>query len=421
MFRYPLHSVDRRAQRTLNLVLRMALLLLIHTQASVDALMTMSFYFLSLSYFVTITLLEPSISGTLIPGLMPKEFANIQVDRGAGASQGRTSWTSKPEVYDYISFVGFFLHYLDALRLPYHGEPTPTSPDAPLAPIPTGVELGNPSEEAQSELTLILSGYSYGSLITTQLPLIDEILKRFAHVNQGTSEAEIRLRASSLASQWNRDAQMHSEFRQERSLQSPSTHRTSPNPMALVMGGEESEPGTRRPSQESKRSIDLVRKSLDRSRTHFGRRVSGKATQCFEPTHHLAPISLRIPRIRYLLVSPLLPPVSSLATFFSHSHTISIKGPASPLASGDIDYKLVSHPTLAIYGEKDFFVSQHKLRTWAEAISKRPSSMFSFHAIADAGHFWHERSSEVAMRQFVRDWLENNGSNTLKSPIDRWR
>ena len=358
--------------------------------------------------------LGPLTSGTLIAELMPRVLADNVTDRGAGASRGRTSWTSKPEVYDYISFLGFFLHYLNTLRLPYHGEAAPNSPDAPLAPIPTGVELGNPSEEAQSEPTLILSGYSYGSLITTYLPPIDAILKRFAHVKQGTSEAEIRLRASSLASQWNQDAQLHSEFYQDRFLKAPSTHGTSPNSTPLAMGGEESEPGTRRPSQESRRSIDLVRKSLEHSRTHFGRRVSGKATQCLEPPHYLVPITLRVPRICYLLVSPLLPPVSSLATFFSHSHARLIKAPSSPLASGNIDHKLASHPTLAIYGDKDFFVSQHKLRKWADTISNRPSSMFSFHAIADAGHFWQETSSETAIRRFVRKWVEEISTKELK-------
>ena len=305
------------------------------------------------------------------------------------------------------------------MRLPYHGEAIPDSPDAPLAPIPTGVELGNPSEEAQSEVTLILTGYSYGSLITIHLPPIDAVLKRFAHVSQGTSEAEIRLRASSLASQWNRDAQMRNDFCQERFLTAPSTHRTSPNLTALAMGGEESEPGTRRPSSESKRSIDMVRKSIERSRTHFGRRVSGKSTQCLEPPHHLAPMTLRVPRICYLLVSPLLPPVSSLATFFSHSHARSTKGSASPLASGDIDHKLASHRTLAIYGDKDFFVSQHKLRTWAEAISQRPSSMFTFHEIAGAGHFWREGSSEAAIRRYIREWVEEPGTNIAESPSTR--
>lgn len=261
------------------------------------------------------------------------------------------------------------------------------------------------SSEVQPQLTLILSGYSYGSLITTYLPPIDTILERFARIKPGTSEAEIRLRASSLAGQWNREAQMHSDIQREKIFKAPSMLGTSPNPTALVMGGEESEPGTTRQSQESRRSKDLVRRSFERSRIRFGRRISAQITNPVEHTLHV----LLVPRVCYVLISPLLPPVSSLATFFSHvSLTKYTKSSVSAADDIDIDHKLASHPTLAIYGGKDLFVSQKKLRAWAEAIFKRPSSLFRFHEIAGAGHFWHQNSTEADMRRYVREWLERN-------------
>ena len=350
--------------------------------------------------------MEPSISGKSNDICYSQGPADTQIwTRGAGASKGRTSWTSKPETYDYISFVGFFFHYLHALRLPHRGEPTLSSLTAPLTPIPTGVTLERHSGEVQPHLTLILSGYSYGSLITTYLPPIETILERFAQVKPGTSEAEIRLRASSLASQWNQEAQMHIDMLNERGLKAPSMRRTSPNPTALAMGGEESEPGTRRLSQESRRSRDLVRKSFERSHIHFGRRISAEENKhSVESAHRVLPYTLVAPRICYLLISPLLPPVASLATFFTHaSHTRSTKSSIS--AAGDIDHRLASHPTLVIYGGRDFFISQKKLRAWAQPIFKRPSSLFRFHEIAGAGHFWHESSAEADMRRFVREWV----------------
>lgn len=42
-------------------------------------------------------------------------------------------------------------------------------------------------------MKLIIAGYSYGSLITTFLPPIEDILQRFARVNKGTAEAEVHI------------------------------------------------------------------------------------------------------------------------------------------------------------------------------------------------------------------------------------
>lgn len=91
-----------------------------------------------------------------------------------------------------------------------------------------------------------MGGYSYGSLITTRLPPIEAIIGRFACVSQGTAEAGIRLRASSLAVQWNRKAPMHGKAHQGRNLKSPSMDETYPTSTALAMGGAESDPSTRR-------------------------------------------------------------------------------------------------------------------------------------------------------------------------------
>ena len=322
--------------------------------------------------------------------------------RGAGCSGGRTSWTSKPEIYDYISFVGFFVHYLDALRLPELSEPVPIPADAPppLSPIRTGEPLTDALETPRGRMTLILGGYSYGSLITTHLPPYDAILERFAHVSQGSAEAEIRLRASSLAIQWNRDAQMHCELNRGRSLKAPSAHGSSPSSIALAMGGEESEPGARRSSRDSRRSLDVVRRSLERSHIHIGRRSSGEGVPTLvETAQPPSLVQLKSPRICFLLVSPLLPPISSLATFFSNSSR-------SRSIETDIDQTLSNHPTLAIYGNRDFFTSQKKLRVWALAVQQKPSSLFRFHEVPGVGHFWREDDAEEELRRHVRKWVE---------------
>ncbi|KAL8794377.1 MAG: hypothetical protein Q9195_003075 [Heterodermia aff. obscurata] len=298
-----------------------------------------------------------------------------------------------------MSFIGFLAHYLDALRLPEPSEPVPIAADAPLSPIRTGEPLSNPPGTPRDQMTLILGGYSYGSLITTHLPPYEAILERFAHVSQGTAEAEIRLRASSLAMQWNRDAQIHCEINRGRSLKAPSAGGSSPSSMALAMGGEECEPGVRRSSRDSRRSLDVVRRSLERSHIHIGRRISGDVPTLVETAQPLSPVQLKPPRICFLLVSPLLPPISSFATFFSHSSR-------SRSTETENDQTLADHPTLAIYGNRDFFTSQKKLRVWASALRQKPSSLFRFHEVPGAGHFWREFDAEEELRRHVRDWVE---------------
>lgn len=243
-----------------------------------------------------------------------------------------------------------------------------------------------------------------------QLPPIEVINERFAHVSQGTTEAEIRLRASSLAAQWNKGAQLYYEMHRGESLKTPNVHENCPSPRSLAMGGYESEPGSTRPSHESRRSLDAFRRSLERSHIHLGRRISGDVPNMAVTPPHLAPTQLVPPRICYLLVSPLLPPISKLAMLFS-THAKSDSG------GNEVNTKLTSHHTLAIYGDKDVFTSRKKLRVWAVTLWRRHSSLFRFHEVVGAGHFWHQHDDEAKMGRFVRDWIQDiNHSDPARCP-----
>ena len=288
------------------------------------------------------------------------------------------------------------MHYLEALRVPEPGGPTLDSPDVPLSPIRTGVPLEESIDRPQK--MLILGGYSYGSLIAMHLPPIAAVIERFANVSQGTAEAEIRLRASSLAMQWNKNLPKYAEIQRGRSLKAPNIGQSTPSSTSLVMGGDECEPGTRRASQDFNRSMDLVRRSFERSHIHLGRRVSGDVPQVVETLQPLSSGGLATPQICYLLISPLLPPISTIATFFYK--------PKSGSQKTDVNRSLATHPTMAIYGDKDFFTSQKKLRVWAEAIAREPHSLFQFHEIAGAGHFWHDGSVRLGMKRFVCEWVK---------------
>ena len=296
---------------------------------------------------------------------------------------------------------------MTALRIPGAAESMPNSPEASLQRIPTGAVLENTSSTNCIRTKLILGGYSYGSLIASHQPAIDVILQRFTEVQKGTAEAEIRLRAASLAAQWNQDAQFHHEIRRGRSLKAQGDRSLSASTLSVAVGGDESVPGSRRPSRESRGSLDVVRRSFERTRKSLGRRLSHECPLSFECEARLTSIAPRAPQVYYLLISPLLPPVSSFATMFSKLSTSrSHKGPLNePAPHGQYD-RLTSCGTLAIYGGKDFFTSQKKLRAWSEALRSKSNSRFDFHEVSIAGHFWREEGHEAELRRTIRDWLE---------------
>lgn len=319
--------------------------------------------------------------------------------RGAGSSKGRTSWQGKAETEDYSSFIGFFVHYIEKLtdcgsQTRLHGA---------LDSVPSSIPLGNepfsqPPSTIISGMKLIIGGYSYGSLITKLLPSTEDVLQRFAQVNEGTAEAEIRLRAISLAAQWNKDAVLYREAHQVRKTRSHEKLRVSAHAMALVMGGDESKLGSRRASHEGRKSLDAVRKSMERSRKKLLRQHSSEVSEHTLVVESLVPVDIPAPQTHYLLISLLQPPISMFATMFSS------------LRSGYLaqrEAKFLDHPTLLIYGDRDVFASQRKLRRWAESLKSKPDSTFQFFEVAGAGHFWREEGIGDQMRGYIRKWIQH--------------
>lgn len=331
----------------------------------------------------------------------------MRLIRGAESSKGRTSWSGKPELHDYISFVGFLTHYIIALRLPDAAGTVPNFPDEPLCRIATGAVLENTGNPSKRHLKLILGGYSYGSLIASHVPPVDEILKRFEDVQEGTAESEIKLRASGLAAQWNQDAQLYREIHRGRSITAHGDPSLTANSMSTIVGGEEGEPGSRRPSRESHRSMIVVRRSFERTRQDLGKHSSNERQVSIESEARLSSTPSQAPQVYHLLISPLLPPVSNLATMFTRLKASPFReGPLNDSSTYDATESLHSCEILAIYGSKDLFTSRKKLRAWSEALSARPNSRFHFHEVLNAGHFWREEGVVAEMRNTIREWLE---------------
>ena len=335
--------------------------------------------------------------------------------RGAGDSKGRTSWTARPELADYVSFAGCFIYYLDNLDppTPFHGlEHSRTQSDSTLSPIQSSINVPIDRFDAlDSSMILILGGYSYGSMMCTHLPNTETMVQRFANVTKGSAEAEIRLRALRLSTQWNKEAKSMNEARRGRSLHVLDSLQDSSH--SISIGGDESEPGTRRHSREFRRSLDHIRRSVDISRKRLGIRHQSSTDVTKSPAveERLVPKEMAIPTTYYLLISPLLPPVSMFATMFSklgpHGLDHQTASEDRSVANSHVKEKLTSSTTLAIYGDKDFFTSQKKLRKWAEHLAGAPGSRFQFREIAGAGHFWHEQGVEGQMRSAIKDWTQD--------------
>lgn len=100
----------------------------------------------------------------------------------------------------------------------------------------------------------------------------------------------------------------------------------------------------------------------------------------------------------YLLVSPLLPPISSLLAPF----TLKSWWPLSREAPRHLH----EHATLAIYGTKDVFTSTDKLRRWAGELQNKPRSRYTYVAVEGAGHFWREPEECRVMQQAIEHWLK---------------
>ena len=296
--------------------------------------------------------------------------------RGAGGSAGRTSWSAKHELADYTSFYGFVLSFLDGIN---RSESPPGSPTLP----------------STNSSTLILGGYSYGSLIARSLPPLPMVIEIFTDPPSGSAQAEIMFRARDLSKDY-LVAQQPAEQLGRNSLRGSA---------GLVVGGYESEATGKRMSIESSRkSLDMegVRRSVERVIKRHSRRVSGKQESSISSTLTQPQTFTTIPKICYLLVSPLLAPITAILSLSSK-----LKLPAS-IANGKghvSQDELLLHPSCCVFGSSDMFTSHKRLRKWSSRLQKESQARFSTYEIPSAGHFWQEDGAVSALSTVIEQWL----------------
>jgi hypothetical protein len=250
-------------------------------------------------------------------------------------------------------------------------------------------------------------------MIASHLPSRDQVLELFKAPTSDSAESEIKLRAEDLS----RDAiaylDMHapstslsiSRVRVNKADDSRHSHR------AVAMGGYESDVASRRVSRESSRmsldgervrqSIDNVRRKISHHRVTSPRKTESKPP----PLVGDAPI---VPRIAYILLSPLLPPIAGFTTMFSKLHFVGRHGGSNTAApSPSVEFgELTTNQCICIYGCKDAFTSDRRLQRWTECLSSRPNSQFV--AIrTGSGHFWQDSDGIVRLQRGLADWLRS--------------
>ncbi|KAF2868013.1 Alpha/Beta hydrolase protein [Massariosphaeria phaeospora] len=320
--------------------------------------------------------------------------------RGAHTSKGRTSWSGKPELDDYNSFAAFFMHYLAHLH-PFPTAATTFTPDQSPVYSQAATQLDSYRPTKEQSPRVILGGYSYGSLILKHLPPVPSILLPFSSPQPGSAASEIVLRARKLADQSNLECINRARDHERK------RRKEHEKKLSVTMGGEETSPEKRRSSRDVRRSLDgeggrAGGKSLDlgsriRRLSHHRRKGHEAPRTPPDKPHTDTQLTITMPEVRYLLVSPLTPPVSSLAAPGLWSK-IWIRKP------DDCKDVIGKHTSLAVYGDQDMFSSTKKMREWTDALKEESRARFSSVEVAGAGHFWHEPGVEQRLRGALRDW-----------------
>jgi pimeloyl-ACP methyl ester carboxylesterase len=258
-----------------------------------------------------------------------------------------------------------------------------------------------------NSMRLILAGYSYGSMIACHLPGIERVLRLFSNAAASSAESEIQLRASHLSSQTLRELEARQgRDRSRKSLRLSASHSnlaSSQLSPSVMVGGFESEATERRIDQ--RRSLD-IRKSLDRVREKIHvrpHRLSDEKKESEDDTADHGKVNIMHPQICYLLVSPVLPPVATFATFFS---TLSFKGDETEkhVSRKNSSLEIARCPSLAVYGDRDPFTAVKRLRNWARKASMIPGSVFQHEEVEGVGHFWRESGVLEQMKRHIKEW-----------------
>lgn len=342
--------------------------------------------------------------------------------RGAGGSQGRTSWTGRGETEDYLSVSACLIFYLYWLSTPSDA----TSSATEVTP--------SANNARRNPLKILCGGYSYGALILARLPPPENLIAELFHADPGTTGAEIVLRARALASQTKqafRD-QLSSDSRGRTAEPGDVSPHVGIRASPVTMGGDEPDPTGRARSRSMRSGQDFIRKSFEapqriaeRIRRHSSDGEKHRRTRSIPESDRVAtakdtvtahegkalppsdlPSTWNTPpavELFYLVVSPVIVPFTTI-----------ILPPGPPMSflpyhrqasDAKTGHHFLSRPTLAVFGTEDSFTSASRLKAWAERQVTDAPETFQWEQIEGAGHFWHDRDSMQALQRRLMEWL----------------
>lgn len=310
--------------------------------------------------------------------------------RGSEHSPGKTSWSGRGELGDYVSVYALCVAMIN---------------------VPGVLEHMYQDSIQEHRPTLLLGGYSYGSMVAAHLPAIDVVVDCLSSATDGSPEKEIENRAREVGEAF----LGYCEAQQFRGREGRKTSDpAAPRGGVATFGGYESFDAAQKISRERslrKVEVDRVRHSVERVRRRLSSNYSDSASTTFAGKDIVldAATTMTIPILQYLLVSPLLGPIAGLATMFSKLK-FERRGTASTgiLSSTIPEETLSRNRALIVYGSSDHFTSSAKVRSWCAAIKGRPASQLESHEVQGAGHFWHDSTNEQKLMRIVSDWLTNS-------------
>ncbi|KIW42289.1 uncharacterized protein PV06_05852 [Exophiala oligosperma] len=354
--------------------------------------------------------------------------------RGASGSAGRTSWSGKAELADYVSVYGFMLCCIDTIFRDVSR--TDTNEDATMRTEALSSAQTNPSAVVSETLTnsprpiLILGGYSYGSMIAAHLPALEVVAGMFRHAQKGSMESEIELRARDLGRDLKAYLDMHSvddmvlsipkgnnlghQDTPPKEAGSPRSSHSRSHSRNVTMGGYDSDVASKKIGREStsRRSVDgeRMKEGIDKFRRKLSQKDhrirSPPSIPDAEPSTQATDLPLNLPGVAYVLVSPLLSTVAGFTTMFSKLKFE--QGTTGGKVNVSDEYQeLIRHPCCCIYGSKDVFTSDRKLRRWSEELTARPGSRFVA-VRAETGHFWQDAEGVVRLKHGLTEWLRGS-------------
>ncbi|KAI0390602.1 Alpha/Beta hydrolase protein [Xylariaceae sp. FL0594] len=369
--------------------------------------------------------------------------------RGAGQSHGRTSWTAKPEQGDYMSVVGFvacYVRYLaSSLSSSSSSRPSSSSSSQKRRSSSSAKEEQQKKEE-EEEPVVCLAGYSYGALITTRVPPLQEILARFTTPPVHSLEADVRLRAQHLA--WvqgellrgsvDRRAQGARYGDGDDGMKKGKRRSSSFRGFGGGFGsaGVNHHHNHQMKEEWIQKSVRDLLERAKRVRVRKEEEEDVEVQECLHPegiTFRSAYIVVSPPvglvsRLATLSLFSPTTPSSSIAAWFSrrsrsrtqeHEHAADATTSLSAEEHTTTDDKFTTSPTLVVYGDRDGFISQRRMREWTRQLSlththtqirtrrerddgqRESPSRFRYVEVPGAGHFWAEGDCVWKLRDAI--------------------